>query len=128
MNSTKIGRVSMLALALSALSAHAMAGGAKLDDSLAPPLPSVTVHFNDLDTSTPTGSKALLVRIHSAAAQVCHTSAEWYPTAWGSYRDCYRATMDRIVSRLNLPQLTTLYAQEMHRLPAEAPLQVRNHP
>lgn len=128
MNIIKVSRLSMLTAALSALIAPAMAGGAKLDTTLAPPLPSVIVHFSDLDTSTAAGSRALLVRIHSAAAQVCHTTAEWYPTTWGSYRDCYRATLDRIVSKLNLPQLTTLYAQESHRLTAEAPLQVRNHP
>lgn len=128
MNIIQVSRVSMLAVALSALISPAMADGPKPAATLAPPLPSVTVHFNDLDTATAAGSKALLVRIHSAAAQVCHTTAEWYPTTWGSYRDCYRATLDRIVSKLNLPQLTSLYAQEMHRPPAEAPLQVRNHP
>jgi UrcA family protein len=126
MNMTQGIRASMLALAPSALTSQAMAGGALFADALVPPLPSATVRFNDLNMSTPAGGRALLARINNAASQVCRTSAEWYPTAWASYRECYLATVDRIVSKLNLSQLTAVYAQEQQRSSAEPSLHARN--
>lgn len=123
MNMTQSVRASMLAVALAALTSQAVAG--KPDDTLAPPLPSsVTVHFNDLDVSTPAGGRALLARINNAASQVCHTTAEWYPTNWRAYRECVLATVDHVVSRLNLSQLTAAYERERPRLPVD--LQARS--
>ena len=122
MNMTQGVRASMLAVALAALTSQAVAG--KPDDTLAPPLPSVIVHFNDLDTSTSAGGRALLTRIYNAASRVCHTAVEWYPTSWRAYRECLMATVDHVVSGLNLPQLTAAYEQERQRLPAD--LEARN--
>ena len=123
MNMTQSVRASMLAVALAALTSQAVAG--TLDDTLAPPLPaSATVHFNDLDMSTSAGGRALLTRINNAASRVCHTTAEWYPTNWRSYRECFLATVGHVVSTLNLSQLTAAYQQERQRSPAG--LQARN--
>jgi UrcA family protein len=71
--------------------------------------PVVTVHFADLKTSTVEGSQVLYARISAAALAVCSAGADWYPSQYWAGRDCYRATVDRVVARLNLPLLTALH-------------------
>src|SRR5512136_757520 len=63
--------------------------------------PVVTVHFADLKTSTAEGSQILYGRIRAAALAVCSGGADWYPGQYWAGRDCYRATVDRVVTTLN---------------------------
>lgn len=98
----------VLAVALAGGACGAVAGPqpASLD-------PVVTVHFDDLDTSTSTGSRVLYARISAAAQKVCGTgAAEWYPGERQAQQDCYRATVASTVARLNIPALTALLLEK----------------
>jgi UrcA family protein len=79
--------------------------------------PVVTVHFADLKTSTTEGSQILYARISAAALAVCSGGADWYPSQYWAGRDCYRATVDRVVARLNLPLLTALHHAQPQPVP-----------
>lgn len=104
----------LLTLALSVLSARAMAANPGVGHTLAP-LPAVTVSFKDLDTSTAAGAMVLYSRIDSAVSKVCQSNSDWYPTSRWSSKDCYDATISHIVAKLNLARLTAIYAQKSHR-------------
>ena len=107
MNHTRPWHATVLTGALTILATQVALAGPPAG-ALAP-LPSLTLHFNDLNPSTPRGSKALYERIRSAASSVCRTEAAWYPTQRASFLDCYRATVDRTVARLNLPAVTAVH-------------------
>jgi UrcA family protein len=80
--------------------------------------PVVTVRFADLNTSTPEGSRILYGRIAKAALDVCSTGADWYPSKHGSDQECYRATLDQVIAKLNLLTLTALHvARTKHSAP-----------
>ena len=81
--------------------------------------PVVTVHFADLNPATPAGVAALYARIEDAAHTVCGPSFSlWDAGAYRTWKQCYRATIDHTVKRINLPLLTALHLQ------AGSPLQV----
>jgi len=83
--------------------------------------PAITVQFGDLNTSTPQGIRALYSRLSAASVQVCGSQSTWYPTAYWSQKECSRTTLENLVARLNLPQLTALHRESTHgRLPAAA--------
>jgi UrcA family protein len=88
---------------------------AAASSALADPQPArpsgraVTVHFADLDTSTAEGIRTLYQRIGAAALNVCSGSGGWYPTQVWAGRECYLATVEHAVARLNLPRLTALH-------------------
>jgi UrcA family protein len=99
--------VSTWALAVGLMAAAASASaGPQPKRSLEP---VVIVHFADLKTSTAEGSRILYARISAAALAVCSGGADWYPSQHWAGRDCYRATVDRVVNKLNLPLLTALH-------------------
>ena len=77
--------------------------------------PVVTVHFADLNTSTPEGSRTLYERIAKAAQDVCNTGVDWYPSEHWSHQECYRATVDHVVAKLNLPALMALHVARTRR-------------
>ena len=77
--------------------------------------PVVTVHFADLNTSSREGSRILYGRIAKAAQDVCNTQVDWYPSEHWSHQECYRATVDHVVAKLNLPALTALHVARTHR-------------
>ncbi len=89
---------SVLAVALALLAPHAATAA-----------DTVTVRFADLNTSTVQGSRALYARIRNAARDVCNSGAEWYPNEYWAQKNCYRATVARVVTRLNLPALTAVH-------------------
>jgi UrcA family protein len=98
-----------LVLTLTALvgAPTAVAGGkpASLD-----PIVTVTVHFDDLDTSTAAGSHILYGRIIAAAEAVCNNAAaDWYPSQHWARQECFRATLDSVVAKLNIPTVTALH-------------------
>jgi UrcA family protein len=90
--------------------------------------PSITVRFADLNTSTREGNRILYGRIRSAAQNVCGpASSLWDPKRSWDFKECYRATLNRAVDRLNLPLLTALHQQAMRpQNPAKANLQAGN--
>jgi UrcA family protein len=80
-----------------------VASNARADEQL----PSETVKFQDLDTATPAGVKALYSRIHSAARRVCAPPAGW-PQLVGSVA-CAKDAEARAIAKVNLPSLTAYY-------------------
>jgi len=110
---------SFIAVALAVVASHAAA---------APPSqpslePRVTVRFGDLNTSSVEGIRVLYARINDAARAVCDSGALWYPSVYWTSKECYRATVDQVVAKLNLPALSALNVAATHRAPA---LQARN--
>jgi UrcA family protein len=98
------------AVGLAAVASGALAGeqpGRSLD-------PVVTVHFADLNTSS-RDSRILYERIAKAAQDVCNAQVDWYPSEYWSHQECYRATVDHVVAKLNLPALTALHVARTHR-------------
>jgi UrcA family protein len=100
-------------LALSVMSAAAtltQAGTPAADD-----VPTVRVHYADLDLSTEHGAATLYKRIEGAAKQVC-PSANW-PSARTAKlaQTCVAAAIERAVADVNSPQLARLSALRSHR-------------
>jgi UrcA family protein len=87
--------------------------------------PAVTVQFGELNTATAEGTRVLYDRLSAAAHAVCDAGVHWYPKAYFEQRECYRATLDRVVARLNLPLLTALHAKSQ-RPPDVPSLQAGN--
>jgi UrcA family protein len=115
MNMKKACRVWMFTVALSALASNALAAGDKVAATLLP-ISSVTVHFDDLNTSTQAGVSVLYARVRGAASVVCRSGGgEWYPGMRWESETCYRATLDRVVARLNIATLTSLHLASTHR-------------
>ena len=78
--------------------------------------PAVTVHFADLNPSTPEGVRALYDRIADAAQTVCGPSfSVWDGNAFRNWRTCYRATIDHTVRQINRPELTALHQKTLGR-------------
>ena len=90
--------------------------------------PVVTVHFEGLDTSSMAGSRILYTRLSAAALAVCQSGADWYPSEHWAQRQCYRATLDRAVAKLNIPALTALHLKEMNPATVTAALQPGGSP
>jgi UrcA family protein len=83
--------------------------------------PSVTIHLADLNFESPEGVRVAYGRVRSAAHQVCGTSSSiWDTSAWSSWRECYRKTIEATVNRIDRPTLTAL-----HRATTKPPLDLR---
>lgn len=88
--------------------------------------PTVTVNFGELNTSTAEGTRVLYDRLSAAARAVCAAGGEWYPRVYFAQRECYRATLDHVVARLNLPRLTVLHRARTRDASGTPHLQARN--
>ncbi|HEU4625744.1 MAG TPA: UrcA family protein [Steroidobacteraceae bacterium] len=100
-------------LALSVMSAAATlahAGTPAADD-----VPSVKVHYADLDLSTSYGAATLYKRIEGAARQVCPSSNALNLRAANVTRNCMAQAIERAVADVNSPQLARLSALRTHR-------------
>ncbi len=115
-------RAGIVAIGLSASGAHALADQPSRPSSE----PKMTVRFGDLKTSTPAGIRSLYARIRYAALTVCSGPGDFYVSEHWARQDCYRATVDHTVSRLNLPALTALHAERAQQGPVAPPRQARN--
>ena len=113
---------SFIALALVVLASQAVAG----PESQHSLQPSVTVRFGDLNTSSVQGSTVLYGRISDAARAVCDSGALWYPGDYWTSKECYRATVDTVVAKLNLPALSALHFAATHRALGTTGLQAGN--
>ncbi|MGH9641436.1 MAG: UrcA family protein [Terriglobales bacterium] len=73
---------------------------------------SMTVHFADLNLSSPEGARALYSRIRSAAASLCGEQFSLWdgnrPREWAT---CYRTTIERAVMRVNYPTVTAAHRE-----------------
>jgi UrcA family protein len=118
--STWICAAALLAVAAAAHADPAQPGGTLT--------PSLTVRFQDLNTATPEGARVLYGRLSVAAETVCGTrSSLWDAKRYWDWQECVQATLDRAVTRLNLPRLTALHLATRH-IPLEQPaLHAGNH-
>lgn len=62
-------------------------------------------------------------RRRGAANTVCGAEPKWYPTDYWSQKECYQATVDSAVRRLNLPRLTALHRSSTRGTPVPIPAQ-----
>ena len=100
-------------LALSVMSAAAtltQAGTPPADD-----VPTVRVHYADLDLSTEHGAAALYKRIEGAAKQVCPSPNSLSARAAKLAQHCVATAIERAVADVNSPQLARLSALRSHR-------------
>ena len=67
--------------------------------------PTVTVRFDDLNLDSAAGARVLYGRLQSAAQTVC----VWDGGRWFAWRECYRATIDEAVRRIDRANLTALH-------------------
>lgn len=75
----------------------------------------VAVHYDDLRLSNPAGARTLLVRLKSAARQVCGGLPE--KTDLGGvvgYQGCLRGSLEQAVATLDRPEVTALYHEMAH--------------
>jgi UrcA family protein len=106
------------------------ASAAAADPAQSPPqwATSLTVRFRDLNLSTPEGNRALYGRIRSAATMVCGPSSisVWYGSQYWVWKECYDATMDSAIRKLNLPALTDLHSSIKQRARGKSDLRAGN--
>lgn len=114
------------ALAISATLAIATSQAAAAPAPNSPLTSAVAVNFGDLNIATAEGTRVLYDRLGAAARAVCSTGASWDPKVYFSQRECYRATLDSVVSRLNLQQLTALHRARTQHASESPHLQARN--
>ncbi len=77
---------------------------------------STAVYFSDLNFNRPGDVAAVYARITYAANQVCGPRATTgsYYTAPG-YMRCYSQAVDRAIARVNRPELTAFYREQLAR-------------
>jgi UrcA family protein len=92
-----------------------LAAAASLAQAAAPAddVPSVTVHFADLNVSTEEGSTRLYSRIATAARAVCERSDSRDPATFAARRACESAAIARAVSDVHSPRLAAVYAMRI---------------
>ncbi len=72
--------------------------------------PVVTVRFADLNPTSAEGTRTLYARIRSAAQTVCGPSFSlWDGRRMAAWKECYRATVDEAVRRIDRPMLMALH-------------------
>jgi UrcA family protein len=112
------GSISSLVFAVGLpIAASDTLAGTQLNRSLEP---AATVRFGDVNTSTAQGIRVLYGRIGAAAGAVC-AGVDWHPRQYWAQQECYRATVDHVVAKLNLPALTAAHLAATHRGPLPRP-------
>jgi len=74
-------------------------------------IPTVVVHYGDLNLATPGGAQMLYHRIVKAAAKVCPTASTRDLDAFARARNCQANAVSRAVRQVNSPQLASLHEQ-----------------
>ena len=92
--------------------------GPALSDEAAPV--SKSIQSSGLDLTQPEGAQILYRRIQSAAHSVCRQE---YSDRWDVKRvlrrqQCYEATVETIVNRVDAPELTAAHRNEAQQLAA----------
>jgi UrcA family protein len=103
----------ILALALGFQSAHAT-----------PPqdVPSVVVHFTDLDLSRSEGAAVLYRRLKGAAERVCAPLDDRSVARQMRYEACVQEAISTAVAKVNQPTLNADYEAKTHR--RSVPIQI----
>ena len=96
------------ALAFAALATPAAAETGRHSNSSA----GIQVFYGDLDTASPAGAKALLVRINAAAREVCGWDNQTRGLLRQQQRTCQANAVSRAVARLNNPVVTGMLAEK----------------
>ena len=76
------------------------------------PAPTVVVHYADLDLGSPTGARAMLIRIRKAAADACRDSPGMAGNDADTVRrldECFHQSVERAVEGLNAPLVTAAH-------------------
>jgi UrcA family protein len=107
---TMIARILALGL-MSAAAAVSQAGTSMSDE-----VPTVRVHYEDLDLSTEHGALTLYKRIEGAAKRVCPTASALSLRASQASARCVDAAISRAVADVNSPQLAKVGAVRSRRL------------
>jgi UrcA family protein len=105
-----IARILALGL-MSAAAAVSQAKTAPLDE-----VPTVSVHYQDLDLNTEKGALTLYKRIEGAAKAVCPSSNGLDIRASRAVNHCVATAVSRAVSEVNSPQLAKLGALRSRRV------------
>ena len=95
----------------------AQAAPASFDDD------AVTVNTRDLNLNTQSGAKAMLVRLHAAAASICGPAPRPFDLqASGAFKACYDSTLGQAVQSVGAPLVAEAYAESIapHRILAMA--------
>ena len=79
----------------------------------APGARAVTVHYHDLNLSSPEGASALYTRINYAAHAVCDAGGDRSLFALKASYACERAAIAHAVQSVHSPQLAALVATKM---------------
>jgi len=77
--------------------------------------PSVTVHYSDLNVSSPAGAKVLYGRIQRAARVVCNVYSAKDLRRAVMERECYRNAVANAVGEVNQSQLAALHEAKTQR-------------
>lgn len=104
-----IARIVALGLMSAAAAVSQAAPSANAD------VPSIRVHYEDLDLSTEEGALRLYQRIAGAAKQVCPAQNPLDLSGLAVARRCISTAMARAVAEVNNPQLAKLTAQRGRR-------------
>ena len=102
-------------LALSVMSAAATLTHAQGTLAASDEVPTVRVHYQDLDLSTEHGAATLYKRIEGAAKQVCPSASGLNVRASRLVDQCVARAIERAVADVNSPQLARLSALRAHR-------------
>jgi UrcA family protein len=78
-------------------------------------VPTVRVHYQDLDLNSEHGAATLYKRIEGAAKQVCPTTSGLSVRASRLAEQCVARAIERAVADVNSPQLARLSALRTHR-------------
>jgi UrcA family protein len=107
---TMIARIVALGL-MSAAAAVSQAGTSASDE-----VPTVQVHYADLDLSTEHGALTLYKRIEGAARRVCPSASSLNIRASQLSARCVSTAIERAVADVNSPQLAKVGAVRARRL------------
>ena len=92
-----------------------VAAAAGAADAVPSDVPSLTVHFADLDITTEQGAHALYRRIQSAARFVCPSADSRELERSERSRACQEQAIARAVQAVSSPRLAALYAVHAKR-------------
>jgi UrcA family protein len=78
-------------------------------ESADPEVPSVAVHYGDLDLTSDAGIKVLYQRLRVAAKQVCSAFTGFQIKDVMQRRACYKESLSDAVTKVNLEMLSVLH-------------------
>jgi UrcA family protein len=99
----------LVALAATIATGAAIFCGPAQAGSAAPEIPTVKVHYGDLDLTADAGVKALYRRLQVAAKQVCRSLESHEIVRSRDHRSCYNRALAAAVTEVNLEMLSVMH-------------------